>query len=301
MSIELHETRCAICNTTGNATELYPATLSPDDLNPQAFSARRLPDRIHYRMVRCNKCGLVRSDPIADPSLIATLYERSVMTYGGELDCLRATYGRYLRELEPFGVNKSHLMEIGCGNGFLLQEALSQGYAQVTGIEPSSDAIAKADVSVRASIKQGLMLPGVFAPESFDVVCIFHVFDHLLDPAELLRECHRVLKPGGLMLCLNHNVEAVSAKLMRERSPIIDIEHTYLYSPRTMRVIFEQAGFAVRRVDSVINRYELRYLTHLLPLPSAIKQPALNWLNRTSVGSVQMSVPLGNLYLIAQK
>ena len=46
-----------------------------------------------------------------------------------------------------------------------------------------------------------------------------------------------------MILCLNHNVESVSAHIMGERSPIIDIEHTYLYGPTTMRRIFQAGGF----------------------------------------------------------
>ena len=49
--------------------------------------------------------------------------------------------------------------------------------------------------------------------------------------------------PGGVVLSLNHNVEAFSARLLKERSPIIDIEHTHLYSPSTQRMLFEEAGF----------------------------------------------------------
>ena len=51
--IDLVPTRCAICGAEGNAVELYPANLDFEAFNPSVFSARRLPDRIHYRMVKC--------------------------------------------------------------------------------------------------------------------------------------------------------------------------------------------------------------------------------------------------------
>jgi hypothetical protein len=56
---------------------LYDANFEPADLNPAVFSARRLPDRVHYRMVRCGTCGLVRSDPVAHLNTLARLYEPS--------------------------------------------------------------------------------------------------------------------------------------------------------------------------------------------------------------------------------
>src|SRR2546423_1956344 len=133
--IPLAPTRCAICGTEGNAAEIYPANFDFGSLNPDVFSARRLPDRIHYRLVKCRACGLVRSDPIASSELLGQLYAQSTFTYRDEVPDLRRTYGRYLAKLEPYGAGKEALLEIGCGNGFFLEEALSQGYQSVHGVE----------------------------------------------------------------------------------------------------------------------------------------------------------------------
>jgi hypothetical protein len=57
-AVDVHATCCAVCSTEGNSTVLYSANFSPEDFSPAVFSARRLPDRIHYRLVRCNSCGL---------------------------------------------------------------------------------------------------------------------------------------------------------------------------------------------------------------------------------------------------
>jgi SAM-dependent methyltransferase len=300
-TVQLHATRCAICQTKGNATELYPANFDPEAFNPAVFSARRLPDRIHYRMVKCCTCGLVRSDPVAASALLAQLYAQSDFCYADEVASLKLTYGHYLSTLAEFGIQKGTLLEIGCGNGFFLEEALAQGYVTVRGVEPSSVAVAKASPKVQSYISCDIMHSGLFDPGQFDVVCMFQVFDHIPDPGTLLDECFRVLKPGGLLLCLNHNIEAVSARLLKERSPIIDIEHTYLYSPSTMSRIFEVYGFKVARVGSARNTNTLHYLLRLLPLLAVPKRILLALLNRSSVGRIRFSMPLGNLYLVAQK
>ena len=300
-TVELRTTRCAICGTAGNATELYPANFDPESLNPAVFSARRLPDRVHYRIVRCNTCGLVRSDPIADPARLKQLYQESAFTYGEEVAGLKRTYGRYLARLDQLGARKGALLEIGCGNGFFIEEALARGYHAVRGVEPGREAIAKAGAPVRGQIVCDVMRPGLFAQADFDVVCMFQVFDHIPDPAALLDECFHVLRPGGFVLSINHNVTAFSARLLGEHSPIIDIEHTFLYSPATMSRIFAGHGFQTRQVGWVLNSYSLCYLTRLVPLPAALKRLGLGWLQRHPVGQLQLAAPLGNLYLIAQK
>ncbi len=294
-------TRCAICEREGNAVELYPANFDLESLNPSVFSARRLPDRIHYRLVKCRVCGLVRSDPIASLGLLQQLYAQSSFTYSDELADLRFTYGRYLERLDRYGARKDALLEIGCGNGFFLEEALRQGYQTVRGVEPSQEAVAKASPQVRDQIICGLMKPGLFTSERFDVICLFQIFDHIPDPGAFLDECFRVLRPGGVILSINHNVEAVSARLLGKRSPIVDVEHTYLYSPATMSRIFVAHGFQIRHTGLVLNRYTLFYLCRLLPLASSLKRNALAWLQRHALGRWRMSVPLGNLHLLAQK
>jgi SAM-dependent methyltransferase len=300
-AVDLRNTRCAICGTESNARELYAANFDVQALNPAVFSARRLPDRIHYRLVRCNACGLVRSDPIADSALLAQLYHQSAFTYTDEVADLRRTYGRYLAELDHYGARKEALLEIGCGNGFFLQQALAQGYRSVRGVEPSRAAVSQAAPEVRDGIVCDLMRPGLFGPGQFDVICLFQVFDHVPDPGALLDACLDALRPAGLVLALNHNVTAGSARLLGERSPIVDIEHTYLYSPATMTRLFTAHGFRVRKAGSVRNRYSLRYLVRLLPLPGWLKESVLGWLQRHAIGNLRLSVPLGNLYMVGQR
>ncbi len=300
-AVELKRTRCAICGSEGNSREVYPANFDLEALNPAVFSARRLPDRVHYRLVKCNECGLLRSDPIADPALLAQLYHDSTFTYNEEVADLKRTYGRYLARLDRLGVRKDSLLEVGCGNGFFLEQALAQGYRNVRGVEPSRSAVDQAAPAVRGSIVCGLMGPGLFPAAEFDVICLFQVFDHVPDPGALLDACFAALRPGGMVLSINHNTAAVSARILGERSPIIDIEHTYLYNPSTMSRIFSAHGFQIREAGSVWNHYALRYLVRLLPLPSKPKQAALGWLQRSRIGKFRMSVPLGNLYLVAEK
>lgn len=298
---ELQATFCAICGVEGNATELYPANFSMDALTPAVFSARRIPDRIYYRMVRCNSCGLVRSDPIAPPDVLAQLYSKSTFEYDEEVGNLKLCYGRYLNSLAQYDVKKDALLEIGCGNGFFLHEALEQGYIDVRGVEPSVDAVNRANPWIRPRIVCDIMHAGLFESNQFDVISMFQVLDHIPDPKKLLDECFRVLRPGGLILCINHNVEAISARILREHSPIVDIEHTYLYSPKTLSHLFSIIGFDILSIGLARNIYSPHYIARLLPLPKVIKESVLKILKTGWIRNLRMTVPLGNICLVAKK
>ena len=133
----MRPTRCPISGEEGDATELYPANFDAASLSPAAFSARRLPDRIHFRIVRSNRSGLVHSDPVADLADLALVYEfyaQSSFHYGEELRWLKKTYGRYLERLSTRGCSRESLLEVGCGNGFFLERAMEAGFAICAGL-----------------------------------------------------------------------------------------------------------------------------------------------------------------------
>lgn len=295
----IHQT-CAICETD-KATVLYPENFDIKRIDEKTFSARRLPDRVHYRMVTCSTCGLVYSDPILEFDKIAALYKQSIVTYDSHVENLKKTYGRYLKELETYGVTKGKMLEIGCGNGFFLEEAVAQGYTDVNGVEPGEKSAKSARSDIVEKIIIDMFTPKLFEKNSFDVICCFQTLDHIPNPNEFLSACHSVLKKGGLVLFFNHDVGALTAKLFGERSPIIDIEHTYLYNKKTMQQIFEKHRFNVLKVASPLSVHTLSYWMRLIPMPKKIKPFVLSILDKIGLGKMNIWFKAGNIYLIAQK
>ncbi len=189
----------------------------------------------------------------------------------------------------------------GCGNGFVLEEALSQGYKKALGVEPSQSAVEQANPLIKDSIFLDIMRPGLIS-QKVDAICMFQLFDHIPNPNEFLDICSEVMMPGGLILCFNHNINAVSARILGEKSPIIDIEHTYLYSFDTIKKLFQKHGFKVLEVRSAWNYINLLSVVRLFPLSPNLKIRLLSFLeHRPKLGQICLSLPLGNLSLLAQK
>src|SRR6185436_15967942 len=131
--------------------------------------------------------------------------------------------------------------------------------------------------------------------------CMFQTFDHVAEPNVLLKECLNLLQPGGVLLCLNHNVEAISSRVLKEKSPIIDIEHTYLYSLKTIQRLFENHGLHVLEAGAAWNLIRLHSVLRLFPMPKGINKKLLDLVNRGPLKQLSFTLPLGNLYIIAQK
>lgn len=297
----LVKTACPICGDDAHDREVYAANFQPGDLDPEVFSARRMPDRLHYRMVRCAACGLLRSNPILPVEELSRLYRASHFTYQGEAEFTRKTYAHYLKRALRVKPQVASLMEVGCGSGFFLAEAQALGVRELHGVEPSEEAISHAPEGLRPAIRCALYGEETFAPDSFDAVCAFQVFDHVPDPAATLRACFKHLKPGGLALFINHDSGALTNRLLGERSPIVDVEHTALYDRRTMRRILEKTGFTVREVFRVKNTYPVNYWARLAPLPAGLKKAAVGWLAGSAVGRLPVGLYAGNLGAIATK
>ena len=296
----LQPTRCPICDTNEFDLPVYERNFEPGDLTGAVFSARRLPDRLHYRMVRCGHCGLLRSDPILTGAELARLYGESTVTYEAEAEFARATYRAALERALPLVSGRERLLEIGCGSGFFLREAQRLGFREACGVEPSAHAIAHAPIELRAAIRPGLYTAETFPAASVDVVCGFQVLDHAPDPAALLTAAHEDLRPGGVALFINHDCGAWSARLLGEASPIVDVEHTVLFDKRTVARLFEKCGFRVHEVFSVRNTYPLRYWLRMAPVPRALKALLLR-VAESGLGRIPVTLRAGTLGIIACK
>jgi len=294
----MRHTLCAICDTDQWDRPLYPEALGDGAFTSDRFSARRLPDRVHYRMVQCGHCCLVRSDPVLDDAELAQLYAASRLTYHREAGYAGETYGHYLRELLPFVPARNRLLEIGCGSGFFLERALDLGFAEVCGVEPSRDAVGAASPRVRPSITNESFCGGLFPDSSFDIICAFQVFDHLANPNQTLQACRRLLRPGGVILLIHHDVGAWTNRLLGERSPVIDVEHIYLYDRHTMARVLARNGFDLIRVFGVRNRYPIYYWTSLAPLPNFVKGPLVPKLRGSRLGRATVAWNAGNLGIV---
>jgi ubiquinone/menaquinone biosynthesis C-methylase UbiE len=230
------------------------------DVACPACGARRprdLAEEFGIAIARCEACDLVytRTPLPESQGHYGTSREAVVAKYSrifrGEAPHPRdANYHEHLAQLERLR-GPGDLLDVGAHCGFFLRVAREGGWRTV-GVEPSAVnaelAREQFGLDVRTGFLEDLELPA----ESFDVVTLTDVLEHVPQPGVLLREIARVLRPGGRVFIKVPNVRYVLAKqrlLGRARMAVDDVfdarEHLVYYSDATLGNVLAEAGFEV--------------------------------------------------------
>ena len=146
------------------------------------------------------------------------------------------------------------VLDIGCGSGERLEKMRSLGWT-VSGIDFDEKAVGIAK-SRGLDVSCGT-IPGTWFPtESFDVVIMNHVIEHVPDPIELLRECNRILKPGGKVVLTTPNSSCWGHRLFKKNWRGLEPpRHLHVFCPSSMEQTLRRAGFGVVLVRSLASTF----------------------------------------------
>lgn len=224
----------------------FPATTEPDALRVDAFRCTHAGYGHHPRIVECRHCGLVYANPRWPSDTVLEAYTAvEDETYVEERHGRELTFRHHLRQIErivgPAGGRT--LLDVGAYIGVFVEVAAAAGW-RAQGVEPSAWAAAEAQrrgLAVHAGTLDSVELP----PESFDVVTMWDVIEHLADPAAELARVWQLLRPGGWLVAHTMDIGAPVARLMGARWPwLMDMHLTY-FDRRTLPAMIARAGFDI--------------------------------------------------------
>jgi len=226
-------------------------------------------------IVRCRNCGLVYRNPRESQEESLNNYKHSYWTpLKKEFWYKRRMifFERILKKIEKIRP-KGRLLDLGCGFGYFLDLAKKRGW-QVYGVEPSNSASQFAMQEFKLNISQGELEDAQFASNSFDVITMWNVLEHLHDPLALLREANRILKKDGLVVMRVPNMDFQLPgfrffKKIEKIANIFGIDnqfviHKYSFSNDTLKIILEMAGFKnIQVVNSELRSKPVAFINHI--------------------------------------
>lgn len=222
---------------------------------------REFPFRLRepYTVARCIECGLHYLYPRLIESAMQEVYRESSYYEGGTCGyadtsytaqefALRATFKRLLHNLAKQGLTGGDLLEIGCGYGYLLDEARSFFESRVgTDFSPQGATIARA---TGAEVFVG-GIEQVPLEAKFDCVIGTQLIEHVYEPLSFVKQLTSHTKPGGHIILATPDIGGVLRKVMGQRWPSFKIpEHVVYFDYQTLSSLMLRADLSdVRRLS----------------------------------------------------
>jgi SAM-dependent methyltransferase len=193
-------------------------------------------------LLSCRACGHSFIDPIPSPSdLLATYTAGYFEVHRRNRPQLSLVEKRRLGWLGRYAP-PGRILEIGSGTGIFIEVASSAGWT-VTGVEPSGPACEEARRMTGKEVIHGTM-DAVPADSRFDAVAMWHVAEHLADPAGVLREAHGRMVPGGILAVESPDAGSIKARLRGKKwAYFTPPEHVQFFTGRSMRALMKRTGF----------------------------------------------------------
>jgi 2-polyprenyl-3-methyl-5-hydroxy-6-metoxy-1,4-benzoquinol methylase len=236
-----------------------------------------------WNVVSCGVCGVSWLDPFPSDTEIASFYRGDYYTHNQQPDStdvrrfreelrlgllsLIPGYARLcsspgmragakalsilpgVRDAAALGLMllgdrpKGRLLDVGCGSGRFLQVMQKAGW-DVLGVDPDEAAVERARVVFGVPAISGDLLQLELPADSFDAVTLSHVIEHALHPIDLLKACHRLLKPRGCLALSTPNAAAWGHRLFGRHWNQLDVpRHLHLFSSEGVARVLAESGF----------------------------------------------------------
>jgi len=242
---------------------LFESNMGDCDLREAVETVYMLWGERYGRHVKCKNCQLIYVNPVEKGNRINEAYSQrksvdAAIIRESRLRAAEAQVGLIRR----YG-NGTRLLDIGCGEGFFLFNASKFGYV-TKGVELSQDAVAYARKEFGLDVEVKSLEELRFSENHFDVVTMWQVLEHLLYPLTTLKEIHRILKPGGMLVITTPDIGGVPARILKKRWWCITRLHINQFTTKTLTNIFKNAGF--KNISSVSYKESISLLMLFIPI-----------------------------------
>ena len=158
------------------------------------------------------------------------------------------------------GVNGTKLLDIGCGVGDFLRIMEQNGW-EASGIEPSETA----KIIARKRVKAQLYAPQeirLLSNESFDLITLWHVLEHVDNLKDEVIQLKRLLKTGGRLVLALPNFKSFDAQFYKQYWAAYDVpRHLYHFSKLSLVNIFTNNGMNLVKIDKLV--WDACYISYL--------------------------------------
>ncbi len=203
----------------------------------------------HFKVDRCAECGFIFMNPRFTMETLRGFYGEDY--YRG-----KAEYAYYdERGAERFAkhvwdarlafimkyIRAGRLLDIGSAFGGFLRASVP--HFEPAGIEFSEYAGNYARKRMGSQIHVGTLDDHYFPRDNFLVITMIEVLEHIASPAEAVKECHKLLQKGGLLVVQTANMDGLQAKIQGKKYAYYMPGHVSYFTKRNLVSLLKSAGF----------------------------------------------------------
>lgn len=226
---------CILCGRT-EKTKLF-------DAKPVGFPSSKA-----FHLMQCSGCGLVVLDPVPAPEELSGFYP--TVYYDESEDSVRSKTPSMFKQ-EKFAVvdkfrKSGFLLDLGCGTGGFVERMKKHGW-KVHAADFSKNAcrLASEKIGPENVFCTDFLKIGV-ADSTYDVVTLWHVIEHLPNPAEVLEKIHQLLKDDGIVVICCPNFNSWLRRIFKDKwYPLSVPHHLFHWTPKTLGILLKKTGFEV--------------------------------------------------------
>lgn len=210
----------------------------------------------NFSIVECSNCGFRYTNPIPLLTELGSYYESEdyISHSNTSKDLISKIYQRARKialqnkyNIVSSRVQGKNLLDIGSGTGEFLHFSKSNGLI-VKGIEPSLAARNSAIRAYNLEIFEEEKLQQ-WEDESFDIITLWHVLEHVYDLKERIKEIKRLLKKDGKIFIAVPNCAAYDAVYYKDYWAAYDVpRHLYHFRKEQMQILWEKIGCTIEEI-----------------------------------------------------
>lgn len=233
-----------------------------------------------FHICECLNCGLLYTMPRPNKEKIGEYYKSEEYYSHQEnkkgfipklYEKVKKVNLKHKYELATKGLTTGKLLDIGCGVGDFLHSAEAHGW-QCIGVEPSEEAKAIASQRTTANILSSIEQESL-PDESFDVITMWHVLEHVDDLRWQVAQLQRLIKPNGRIVIALPNYKSYDGQYYKEHWAAYDVpRHLNHFNRTTIAKILKTNDLKLVTTDKLkwdayyISYMSEQYKIHKLPL-----------------------------------
>lgn len=208
-----------------------------------------------FMLVECRNCGTKITSPRPIEEKIKNYYtSKNYVSHTNKANNIINTLYKIVRNytikqkvnlINKFS-SKGKILDVGCGTGEFLKACLKAGW-EITGVEPNENAWKNSVMNTDNNFYKDVLL--VKNKQSYDVITLWHVLEHLYNPNEIIKKLKSLLKEEGVIIIAVPNYESYDAMYYKENWAAYDVpRHLYHFSTSSIKTLTKNNNLKLKKI-----------------------------------------------------